>query len=108
MGYEVACLCMCVSVRGRQRQKAGWDVWERICSSNTNDSQKQKPISSVKGNSSYYICSTFICISTAVLLCVFRRVYVYVCECHLKFFIEGVTESDVAHNVPDKAAQHSG
>ena len=41
-------------------------------------------------------------------VCVFKCVYVYVCECDLKFFIEGVTESGVAHNVADKAAQHSG
>jgi len=48
MGYEVACLCMCecvcvcvcASVWGRQRQKAGWDVWERICLRNTYCLQK--------------------------------------------------------------------
>ncbi len=34
-------VCVCESVCVSGRQKAGWDVWERICSSNP-DAHKSK------------------------------------------------------------------
>lgn len=102
MGYEVACLCMCVSVgrgrRGLQRQKAGWDVWERICLSNKKLLTKSQTnfICQVKFIISYFIahlyafvprgCETRVCVSSSFSL----------------------RESAVAHNAANNATQHSG
>lgn len=110
MGYEVACLCMCASVWGKQRQKAGWDVWERICSSNTNCSQKKNQFH-LSGEIHHIIfCSPFICISTVVLwsVCVQACICVCVRVCPRVFHWGSNSECDVAHNVADNAAQHGG
>lgn len=82
-----------VSVWQRRRQKTGWDVWERIWSSNTYCSQKQNQFH-LSGEIHHvifcnfwkpFICTSAVkCAGVCIYVCVSVSVFV------VKFFIEGV------------------